>query len=88
MLKMRTKFSLANLANWRVTFDPILVKAFIVFIVAIGIMMMVLNVAMNIDDSFYRDHGREYSDFFQRMTNPEFRKNNPPPRKPRPNNEE
>jgi hypothetical protein len=86
--KMRTKFSLANLANWRVTFDPILVKAFIVFIVAIGIMMMVLNVAMNIDDSFYRDHGREYSDFFQRMTNPEFRKNNPPPRKPRPNNEE
>jgi hypothetical protein len=59
--------------------DPTIVKAICVFIIAIGIMALVLNVAMNVDESFYKDHGREYSNFFQRMTNPEFRKANPAP---------
>jgi hypothetical protein len=41
-----------------------------------------LNAAMNIDQSFYEDHGRQYSDFFRRMSDPKFRNKNPEPPQP------
>ncbi len=65
--------------SWRRHIDPTILKALGVFIIALGIMALILNIAMNVDESFYKDHGRQYSDFFQRMTNPEFRKANPAP---------
>jgi hypothetical protein len=76
---IQSKSSLDRRFDWPKNIDPTIVKAALVFVIAIGVMMIVLSFAMNVDESFYKDHGRQYSDFFQRMTNPEFRKANPAP---------
>lgn len=58
--------------------DPVLAKAVLVFIIAMSIVLGLLSLASKIDPSFYKDHGRQYSDFFLRMSDPEFREKNPP----------
>ena len=65
--------------DWRKKIDMTIVKAIGLFAVAIGITALIISMAVNIDESYYKEHGREYSNFFQRMTNPEFRKANPAP---------
>jgi hypothetical protein len=64
--------------NWRKKIDWTLVKAIALFVVACAIMIIFLTQLRNIDESSYKDHGRQYSDFFLRMSNPALRKSEPP----------
>ena len=68
--------------NWRKHVDITVLKAVGAFFIAAGIMAFIISLAMNIDESYYKEHGREYSDFFIRMTDPEFRKKHPAPGMP------
>lgn len=75
-VKLQTSFS------WRRYIDVTILKAIVLFLVAMAITGALLNAAMNIDQSFYEDHGRQYSDFFRRMSDPKFRNKNPEPPQP------
>jgi hypothetical protein len=62
--------------------DTVVLKAILVFAFAMAVVLGLLSLASRIDPSFYKDHGRQYSDFFLRMTDPEFREKNPTPQPP------
>ena len=62
------------LSKWGKLVDWTLVKAVSLFLIAIAIMGFILVKATGIDESYYKDHGKEYSDFFLRMSNPSLRK--------------
>jgi hypothetical protein len=58
--------------------DPVIVKAVIVFAMAMGIVFGLLRLASQIDPSFYQNHGKQYSDFFIRMTDPDTKDGSDP----------
>ncbi len=62
--------------NIRDYVDPVIIRALLVFLVAMSIVFALLNMAMRIDPSYYQDHGKQYSDFFRRMSDPSFRQKN------------
>ncbi len=57
--------------------DPVIVKALAVFLLAITIMVLLLYAATNIDQDSYKDHGKEYGEFFKRMKDPNYKKSSP-----------
>lgn len=58
-------------------FDPVLAKAIGLFIVAAIIMGFIIHAASNVDESFYKDNGKVYSEFFKRMRDPDYRTTTP-----------
>jgi hypothetical protein len=61
------------------SFDPIFIKAALLFLSAAALMGFVIYAAMHVDEDSYKDHGKEYSEFFKRMKDPDYRKQNPAP---------
>lgn len=59
--------------------DPVIVKAIGVFMLALMIMVLLLYAATNIDESSYKDHGKEYGEFFKKMKDPNFQRSTPRP---------
>lgn len=59
--------------------DPVVAKALGVFALAILIMCLLLYAATNIDQSSYKDHGKEYGEFFKKMKDPSFQRSTPGP---------
>jgi hypothetical protein len=51
--------------------DPVIAKALGVFVIASIIMGFILYAASNVDEDFYKDSGKQYSDFFIRMRDAE-----------------
>jgi hypothetical protein len=58
-------------------FDPIIVKAMGVFVIAAFVMGLIIYAATHVDESAYIDHGKEYTEFFKRMKDPDYSKQNP-----------
>lgn len=61
--------------------DPVIVKAVCVFALALTIMGVLLYAATNIDQASYKDHGKEYGEFFKKMKDPSFQRSSPTPEK-------
>lgn len=59
--------------------DPVVAKALGVFALAILIMCLLLYAATNIDQSSYKDHGKEYGEFFKKMKDPSYQRSTPAP---------
>lgn len=58
-------------------FDPVIVKALGVFTVAALVMVLIIYAATRVDENSYKDHGKEYTEFFKRMKDPDYSKSKP-----------
>ena len=65
--------------NLKKYIDPVIAKAVGVFALAIVIMCLLLYAATNIDESSYKDHGKEYGEFFKKMKDPSYQRSSPEP---------
>ncbi|MCX6119814.1 MAG: hypothetical protein NT027_19945 [Proteobacteria bacterium] len=57
--------------------DPVIVKALIVFALAGAVMIYIVYAASQVNEDTYKDHGKEYTELFKRMKDPEYSKQNP-----------